>query len=99
MLETYQKGYAVASKDLSGYSFQDESLESCKRCCRDGSVIIEMIPKVVGITLSVWMQRFYDVYYFKYRSKNILWLHWSTSKVYRHKQGRIVCQPNQSSNL
>lgn len=38
MLESYQHGYAVMSEDRTGISFDDRSLETCKRYCREGKL-------------------------------------------------------------
>lgn len=48
MLESSRKGYAVMTKELDAYSFEDESLEACKRWCMSGYVIVEQIPYVMG---------------------------------------------------
>lgn len=92
MLRDYERGYAVMDKDLSAYSFECVDLETCKRYCRDGSVIVEKIPYVCGFSLRVWVSRFnHGLKYDKYSRRLSLWrLQIQTGKEYEHKNGKIV---------
>lgn len=94
MLEGYLRGYAVMNKELTAYKFSDESLDKCKRYCRDGDVIVEQIPSVYGIQIRI---RFYKprkwIYYDKYlRELNIGRLHIQVVNEYCHKNGKVVYQ-------
>ena len=94
MLESYLRGYAVMNKELTAYSLCDESLETCKRYCHNGDVIVERIPYVCGIQIRI---RFYKpwkwIRYYKYaRQLNIGWLHIQVNNEYRHKNGKVVYQ-------
>ena len=90
MLDSNRKGYAVMNKDLSAYSFEDESLENCKRYCYNDSVIAERIPYICGISIKFMWFEYWKPFYFKYGMNNILWFHWSIRKEYLHKTGKIV---------
>lgn len=94
MLDSNRKGYAVMNEQLTGISFDSEELETCKRYCRNGYVIVERIPCVVGFSITFKWYRFWKCFQFKYNPKNILWLHWSVQKEYAHKNGKIVYSPN-----
>lgn len=90
MLDSNRKGYAVMNKELTAYSLEDESLEVCKRYCRNDSVIAERIPYKIGYSIRVVWHKFWKPLYFKYDQKNILWLHWNVRKEFSHKTGKIV---------
>ena len=90
MLQSNRKGFAVMTKELDAYSFEDESLKTCKEYCRPGYVIVEQTPYVMGYSVRVVWHKFATPFYFKYSYKNILWLHWSVEKVYGHRVGKIV---------
>lgn len=90
MLDSYRKGFAVMNKDLNAYSFEDESLETCKRYCNPGYVVVEQIPYVMGFSVRIVWHKYWKPFFFKYDEKNILWLHWSIRKEYSHKTGKIV---------
>ena len=92
MLRNYERGYAVMNKELDAYSFEDESLEKCKRYCRNGDVIVEQIPYVNGFQIRV---RFYKpwkwIRFERYSNQfNIGYLHIQWNKEYSHKNGEIV---------
>jgi hypothetical protein len=91
MLDSYRKGFAVMSEDLQGISFEDESLESCKRYCRKGYVIAERIPYTSGFQIRLyWAKWWKPIKMLGYYPRNLLWLHWSVSKIKFHKTGKIV---------
>jgi hypothetical protein len=90
MLDSNRKGYAVMNKELNAFSFMDESLETCKRYCRGEYVIVEQIPYKVGYLIRFVWYKFYKPFCFRYDQKNILWFHWSITKEYAHKKGKIV---------
>lgn len=90
MLDSNNFGYAIMGKDLNSYSFEDESLEVCKRYCRGTDVIVEQIPYVTGFTITIEWLKFYKPFRFKYYPKNILWVHWVYRRAYSHKNGKIV---------
>ncbi len=90
MLNSRSFGYAVMSRELDAYAFKDEKIENCKRYCYNGYVIAEQIPYVCGFSIRIVWHSFHKLFCFKYRYYNILWLHWSVSKEYLHKTGKIV---------
>lgn len=90
MLNNNAYGYAVMTKELDAYSFEDINLETCKKYCRNGYVIVKKIPYVAGFSIRIVWHEFHKPFYFKYRYYNILWLHWSCNKEYLHKTGEIV---------
>jgi len=96
MLDSNRKGYAVMSKDLKGISFQHEILEECKKCCRKGYVIVERIPYVSGFKIMLYLHKWHKpIKMLGYYPKNFLWIHWSVSKIYSHKVGKIVYSSEQ----
>lgn len=90
MLDSNRKGFAVMNEKLTSYSFADESLERCKRYCKEGSVIAEQIPYIYGYSIFISWHQFLKPIYLKNGQKNILWLHWSINKEYYQKTGKIV---------
>ena len=90
MLDSNRKGFAVMNEKLTAYSFEDESLECCKKYCREGSVIAEQIPYKYGYSIRIVWRKFWKPIYLKYSQKNILWLHWNINREYTHKTGKIV---------
>lgn len=92
-LENYRKGYAVMTADLEGIKIDGEYLDELKQWCRNDDVIAERIPYVRGYSITIKiLSDFYKLFCFKKYSsfKNILWIHWKTSKEYAHKTGKIV---------
>lgn len=92
MLYNNRHGYAVMSKNLDAYSFQDENLETCKRYCRNGDVIVKMIPYVCGSSIKIIWRKPYKLIEFKkrFRYGNIFWLHLSWNREYLHRIGEII---------
>lgn len=93
MLDNNKFGYAVMTKELDAYSIADESLEVCKKYCYEGYVVVEQIPYVVGFSFRILFHRYVAPFNFKFGYKNILWLHWSWSKEYLHRKGKVVYRP------
>lgn len=89
-LKTKDRGYAVMNAALTSISLDGYSIENLKPYCKKGDVIVERVPKVIGFSISICWHKFYKRIYLKYSYKNILWLHWSVDKEYRHKTGKIV---------
>lgn len=92
-LNSRDKGYAVMSKNLKGISIDGYSINELKRYCREGSVIVERIPKVYGFSILISWHEFYKPFDFKYSTKNIFKLHFQLTKEYTHKTGKIVYTP------
>ena len=91
MIDSSRKGYAVMDPKLSGYYFEHEEFERCKNWCKNGKVIVELLPKHVGYNITFYFAKFWKPFYFKtYSDKNILWFHWRISKRFHHKTGKIV---------
>lgn len=90
MLYGKMKGYAVMDKQLTGWTFENESLERCKRYCGADYVIVERLPIKIGFSIRIYYGKFWKPFSFKYGDKNILWIHWSISPEYSHKSGKVV---------
>lgn len=92
MLRDNERGYAVMSEDRSGTSFEDRSLETCKRYCREGYIIVEVKPVVIGFGLRVWMSRHDRAFSFSGfgRRLNLFGLNVSWHKEYGHCYGEEV---------
>ena len=95
MLYSYQKGYSVRTRDLSGISFESESLEDCKRWCHDDHVIVELFPTKCGFNLRVWMSDYNrGIKYDKYANSLCLGkLVIQVTPEWKHKIGKIVYDP------
>lgn len=102
MLPSYRPGFAVMSRDLTAYSFEDESLESCKRYCFNDDVIVEMIPYVNGfsVTFRKWPYRWGKmIRYDKYSKSLYVWkFQVQFGKEYYHRKGKIVYDPLKKEN-
>jgi hypothetical protein len=90
MLRNNEFGYAVMSKDLKGSSLLDTDLETCKKYCYNGKVIVEQIPKICGFGISFNIYNFDKPIRFTKWYLNILWLHIFWNKEYTHINGKIV---------
>ena len=101
MLDSSRKGFAVMSPSLKSYSFEHEDFERCKEWCRNGDVIAEQIPKCHGFGIRIYFMKFHrkEPFKMKYGLNNILWLHWTTSKVFFHKTGKIVYKSEKTHAL
>ena len=95
MLYGYQKGYSVRTRDLGGISFESESLEDCKRFCRDDHVIVELFPTRCGFNLRVWLSNYNcGLNYDKYANCLNIWkLKIQLTPEYSHKVGKVVYDP------
>ena len=97
MLASYRPGFAVMSRDLTAYSFEDESFETCKRYCRNDSVIVEQIPYVNGLCVRFrkWPHRWGRmIHYDKYSRSLYVWkFQVQFEKEYFHRNGKIVYDP------
>ena len=93
MLDSNSHGYAVMSKELDAYSFEHESLETCKQYCRNGDVITKQIPYKNGVSINITWRKYWNSFiYFKrrYREGNIFKLHFNWHSKYTHRTGEIV---------
>lgn len=72
-------GYQVRSRDLTGIILTDWDLDTCKRYCRKGDVIISTYWKKFGIDIRISWMKWYKPFQFVWNrnrhSFNILWLH------------------------
>lgn len=92
MLRDNEHGYAVMSEDRTGIGFEDSDLRTCKRYCREGDIIVEVSPVVIGFGLRVWMSRHDRSFSFSRFGRHLnlfgLNVHWH--KEYGHRYGREV---------
>ena len=94
MLDSRMKGYAVMTPDLTGIGFKDASIESCKRYCFNGDVIVAAVPKKCGFSVRVRWHRGnkwfewsrYDKVFFKVR----FFFDWE----YCHEYGKDILYTN-----
>lgn len=95
MIKKIFAGYQVRSKDLSGISFQDYSLEICKKYCRDGYVIVSTYHKRFGINIRIgWTKWDRPIWFSKnMRRFNILWLHVCWDYLTKEVPDKIVWDP------
>lgn len=72
-------GYQVRSKDLSRISITNWNLETCKRYCMKGDVIVSTYWKKFGIEIRISWMKWYKPFQFVWNRNrhcfNILWLH------------------------
>lgn len=81
------------SADLSGYSIESEYLHVCKEYCKPGEVIVERIPRTVGISITITFLPFHKKYPVRIRTSGpvqILWLNMFIRKEKRHRNGKVV---------
>lgn len=85
-------GYQVRTKDLTGISFQDYSLETCKRYCRKGYVVVSTYRKCFGIEIRISWMKWYKPFQFVRFSKrfNILWLNVSWNYLTTERPDKVV---------
>lgn len=97
MLYRNQRGYATMNRELTAFSLEDESLDTCKKYCRDDCVVVERIPYVNGFSIRVIMQRRRwgkFIRYDKYTGCLYIWrFQFQLLKEYSHKIGKIVYDP------
>ena len=102
MLDSYKQGYAVMSKNLDAYSFESTDIDACKRYCRNGDVITEMIPYIFGWSIRiVWHKYWHRFIRFSNRSRefNIFYLHINWNAQYTHRIGKIVHESKQANAI
>lgn len=77
MKKKFYSGYAVVTEDFTATSFSDYDLDTCKRYCRKGYVIIRTFKKKIGFDLRVFWRKWYRPIEFRlrWREFNILWFH------------------------
>ena len=92
MLSNNEHGYSVMNKELNAYSFEDISLETCKKYCRNGDVIAKQTPFIAGFSIRIMWHKWYKMIEFhkRYKSGNIFWVHFYWNNEYLHKTGEIV---------
>lgn len=90
MLDSRISGYAVMSPGLRGVGFVSESLEACKRCCFNGDVIVNAIPRKCGVSLHIRYHR--DNKWFECSKSGIVFLkcRFSLDWEYCHKFGEVI---------
>lgn len=100
MLYNYERGYSVRSRDLHTISFESQSLEDCKQFCRNGSIIVELVPVKCGFNLRVWVSDYNrGLKYDKYANsicigKLVIQVH----PEWKHKIGKIVYDPQENKD-
>lgn len=69
-------GYQVRTADLKGVSFEDYSLEKCKKYCYNGRVVVSTYRKRFAFKISLLFgPKYHWFHYSKYgRYIDILWL-------------------------
>lgn len=91
-------GYQVRSEDLSGISFTNYSLETCKRYCRNGYVVVSTYYKRFGIDIRIcwmkWDKAIQLLFTTNTHKFNILWLHVSWDYLTIERLDKIVWKPN-----
>lgn len=95
MILPHEYGYAVITPDMDGVVMTNTSKEICIDYCTSDYVIVEMIPQVCGFRITIRWHRYHELIRFQNRNNNILWLHWTWAKEYRHKIGKVVYRPNE----
>ena len=90
MLDSNQRGFATMSRDLSGCSIESTDIETCKKYCTNGDVVVERIPYTCGFSIRIMWYKWWKIINFKDAPYNILWLHFSFQKEKLHKCGKVV---------
>lgn len=85
-------GYAVVNKAMTGCSISDQSLETCKRYCRNGDVIIRTYRKLLGYNLNLYWMKWDKPFSFRFtwNHGNFFWLHLNWSKIYTDQWEKVV---------
>lgn len=85
-------GYQVRSADLEGISFEDRSLENCKRWCSKGDVIVSTYKKKSGLRIILTFGKRFHWWRFRPRWKELKmgWVYISWEWIYRDKPLEIV---------
>ena len=90
MLHNREHGYAVMNNTLTAFSIEGIDIESLKRYCNNGEVIVKRTPYVCGFSIKFLWFKWHEAISLKYSMKNILWVHWVFNKEYSHRTGAIV---------
>ena len=87
MLGERQRGYAVVDRVSHGISLSDEDLETCKRYCHPGFIVVEAIPSKYGFSITFrWFEPYRFMEWNKYSSEFNLWkLHIRFEWKWQHK--------------
>lgn len=95
MLPNYQEGYSVQTRDLSGISFESQSLDDCKKYCREDTVIVKLTPVKCGFNLRIWYSKSNrGIKYDRYCKCLSLWkLNFQIIPEWSHKVGKVVYDP------
>lgn len=94
MLRSYQHGFAVIGSKSGGISFEDSSLEICKKYCKSGSVIVRISPRICGFRFTFRIMKPWKLIKFdRYGMSNILWFYFDFSFEYKAHYGEIVFTP------
>lgn len=101
MLDSNQPGYAVMSEDRTGISFEDRSLETCKKYCREEDIIVKVTPKVCGFSVRVWLGRYDKLLSYSrfWKYANVFRLNVSWRKEFQHKYGEEVWRPERKISM
>ena len=83
-LRDNEKGFAVMTNDLSGYSIDGHNINELIPYCRNGDVIVEWLPKVCGFTISVNFYKWYRPMIRKHKN-------------YIHRPGIVVYRSDQQN--
>lgn len=97
MLNEYENGYAVMSRDLSGISGEFTDIETCKKYCRNG-VIAERVTKTRGFGIEISLFNYIQFGYMKqenFINIQFLWFWITFRKIKRHITGKIVYDSNE----
>lgn len=89
-------GYAVVTEDFTATSFSDYSLETCKRFCREGYVIIRTYRKKLGYEFRFCWMKWDKPFTFRFRWNdiNLLWLHISWNVINTDKwEKKVIWKP------
>lgn len=92
MLGSNQHGYAVMSKDRTGIALEDYSLDYCKQCCRNGDIVVEVTPMVVGFNVRIWLSKNDREFRFSRTTRylNLFGVNIQWGKEFGHRFGKEV---------
>ncbi len=89
-IDKSRKCYAVMTKDLTAISFESTRFEECIKYCFKQYVIAERNPVLCGFSFNIQFRPFHKRLCLSGCEKNIFRLHWSITKIFRHKTGMVV---------
>lgn len=90
-------GFAVVTEDFSATSFSDYNLETCKKYCRKGYVIIRTYRKKVGYAFRISFRKCYKPFEFRlrFREFNLLYIHISWDAIcFDEWEKEVIWRPN-----